>query len=294
MVGKMLWGPVIVALLAGSLQLSMHNTHSTTTGARALQPSPRPASMAAPSASADPAAEKQLFLLINQSRAEAGLAVLRLEPSLTEAARAHARFMVANERLEHQFSGEPPLLERIAKLSTLNLDRAGENIAHDACVEHAHLALMRSPPHRRNLLDAGFNMVGVAVMGSNGRLYVVEDFGGQVRSLTAGETRQLVREAVREARREAGMGPLTPYDSPDLDRSVCQMTESGSPSARLLEASYGNRRIIAYTQSRPEILPQKALPLLRAPDVRQFAVGSCYSRTVSNPTGMYWVAILLY
>ena len=39
---------------------------------------------------------------------------------------------------------------------------------------------------------------------------------------------------------------------------------------------------------------QKALPLLREPDVRQFAVGTCYSRTASYPTGIYWVAILLY
>jgi hypothetical protein len=72
------------------------------------------------------------------------------------------------------------------------------------------------------------------------------------------------------------------------------MTEAGRPSARPLQAAYDNRRIITYTESRPEVLPQTALPLLREPDVRQFAVGSCYARTASYPTGMYWIAILLY
>jgi len=36
------------------------------------------------------------------------------------------------------------------------------------------------------------------------------------------------------------------------------------------------------------------LRLLRDPTVRQFAVGSCYARNAAYPTGMYWVAILLY
>jgi len=42
------------------------------------------------------------------------------------------------------------------------------------------------------------------------------------------------------------------------------------------------------------VLPQGALRLLRDPGVRQFAVGACYARNAAYPTGMYWVAILLY
>ena len=57
---------------------------------------------------------------------------------------------------------------------------------------------------------------------------------------------------------------------------------------------YDNRRILTYTQIRPEILPQGAVNLLHDREVRQFAVGSCYARNAAYPTGMYWVAILLY
>jgi uncharacterized protein YkwD len=290
----MFWAPAIIfALLAGSPQPSVR-PGSTTTGARATQPTPKPAPVVASPASEDSSAEKKMLEMINQSRAEAGLAALRLEPSLSAAARAHARLMIANGQLEHQFAGEPALLERIAQVSTLDLDRAGENIAYDACIERAHEALMHSPPHRRNLLDQGFNVVGLAAMWSKGRLYVVEEFGHKVRPHSPADTRHLVGEAVRDVRREAGLEPVVPYDSPRLDEAVCKMTEAGRPSARLLQAAYDNRRIITYTESRPEVLPQTALPLLREPDVRQFAVGSCYARTASYPTGMYWVAILLY
>ena len=291
----MFWAPVAVfALLAGNPQPSVHTAVSTTPGARVTDPTPKASPAVASPAREDSVAEKKMLEMINQSRAEAGLAALRLDASLTEAARAHARLMIANGQLKHQFTGEPALLERIAKVSTLELDRAGENVAHDACIEHAHEALMHSPPHRRNLLDRGFNVVGLAAMWGKERLYVVEEFGHEVRARTPAETRRLVGEAVRETRREAGLKPLVPYDSPKLDEAVCKMTEAGRPSARLLQTAYDNRRIIAYTQTQPGILPQKALPLLREPDVRQFAVGSCYARTASYPTGMYWVAILLY
>ncbi len=291
----MLWAPVIIcALLAGNPQPSEDNLSSTATGARATQPSPKTAPVVPSSATEDSAAEKKMLEMINQSRAESGLATLRLDASLSQAARAHAQLIIANGRLEHQFAGEPGLLERIAAVSTLELDRVGENIAHDTSIEHAHVALMHSPPHRRNLFDGEFNVVGVAAMWSRGRLYVVEDFGHEVHLLSRAETRQLVSRAVREVRREAGLEPLAPYSSPKLDDAVCKMTEAGRPSARLLQTAYDNGRIIAYTQTRPEILPEKALPVLREPDVRQFAVGSCYARTATYPTGMYWVAILLY
>jgi len=52
--------------------------------------------------------------------------------------------------------------------------------------------------------------------------------------------------------------------------------------------------MITYTESHPEVLPQAAVSMLRDPGVRQFAVGACYARNATYPTGTYWVAILLY
>lgn len=291
----MLWAPLaILALLAGNPEPSPVPPSSTTSDTRATQPAPKPALMATPEAAEDSAAEKEMLQLINKSRAQAGLAALRLEPSLSVAARAHAQLMVASKQLEHQLPGEPALLDRIAQVITIDLDRAGENIAEDACIEHAHDALMHSPPHRHNLLDGGFNVVGLAAMWSKGRLYVVQDFGHEIRPRTQAEVRKMVSDAVRDVRQEAGLGPIPAYQASKLDEAVCRMTQEGRPSARLLQTSYDNRRIITYTQNRPEILPQKALPLLREPDLRQFAVGTCYARTATYPTGIYWVAILLY
>src|ERR1700739_3751712 len=107
----MFWAPLaIFALLAGSSQTSASKPSSATAGARATQPSPTLAPVVASLAGQDQAAEKELLEMINKRRAQAGLATLRLEPSLSEAARTHARLMVASGQLEHQFAGEPALL----------------------------------------------------------------------------------------------------------------------------------------------------------------------------------------
>ena len=262
--------------------------------ARNKQLAPLSNSAAGSSSDEDSAAENELLQAANKSRELAGVPPLRMEESLREAARAHARRMVESERLEHRLPGEPSLLERIAQVSPLRMDRAGENIADAGCAPGANDVLMHSAPHRENLLDRGFNVAGVAAIWSKGRLYVVQDFAHEVPSYSAQQSGKLVGQAVDEMRQQAGLPQLVQLTPPNLDEAACSLARENRPNAHLLAAAYDNRKIIAYTQSRPGVLPPGALRLLRDPGVRQFAVGSCYARNAAYPTGMYWVAILLY
>ncbi len=261
------------------------------------QPTPNSNSAAESSSGEDTAAENELLEAANKSRELAGVPPLRVGESLREAARAHARRMVESARLEHRLSGEPSLLERIAlvsPLSGLKIDRAGENIANATCAPGANDALMRSAPHRENLLDRGFNVAGVAAIWSKGRLYVVQDFAHEVPSYSAQQSGKLVGRSIDEMRQQAGLPELRQLTPRNLDEAACKLAGENRPNARLLATAYDNRQIITYTQSRPEILPQGALRMLRNPGVRQFAVGACYARNAAYPTGIYWVAILLY
>ena len=217
-----------------------------------------------------------------------------MDESLREAARAHARLMIASKRLEHQLSGEPALLDRIAQASQLKMDRAGENLANATCAAGANDVLMHSAPHRQNLLDGGFNIAGIAAFWSKGRLYVVQDFAREITTYSAKQSRELIGQAIGEMRQEAGLAELDQVTPPNLDNVACSLAAESRPNAHLLATAYDNRKIITYTQSRPEVLPPSALRLLRDPSVRQFAIGSCYARNAAYPTGMYWVAILLY
>jgi uncharacterized protein YkwD len=147
---------------------------------RSTQPTPKLLSAATSSATSpspreDSTAESTLLTLANQSREQVGAPPLRVNPNLAEAARAHARRMVEQQQLSHQFEGEPSLMPRLIEVG-LQVDRAGENIAYNSSAEHAFLSLMQSPPHRQNLLDPRFDSAGFAAFRSDGRLYVVQDF----------------------------------------------------------------------------------------------------------------------
>jgi len=262
------------------------------------QPNPHSNSAAGPSSGEDSAAENELLGAANQNRERAGVPPLRMDESLREAARAHARQMIANGRLDHQFSGEPALMQRIALVTPLDgaptIDRAGENVAYATTAPEVNTALMHSPPHRENLLDTGFNVAGIAAIRSQGRLYVVQDFAHQIPSYSAEQSRTLIGRAVSELRQQAGLSKLVQLTPPNLDEAACSLAKEGRPNAHLLATAYDNRRMITYTESHPEVLPQAAVSMLRDPGVRQFAVGACYARNATYPTGTYWVAILLY
>jgi uncharacterized protein YkwD len=267
--------------------VAIHNDIST------KQPNPHSNSADGATTGEDSAAENELLASANKNRELAGVPPLHMDESLREAARAHARRMIASERLEHQLSGEPSLLQRIALVSPLQaelkIDRAGENIAYATCAPGANEALMRSAPHRENLLDRGFNVAGVAAIWSKGKLYVVQDFAHQVPSYSALETEKLVGRAIDEMRQQAKLPELVQLTPPNLDEAACSLAKENRPNAHLLATAYDNRKIVTYTQSRPEVLPEGAMRLLRDPGVRQFAVGACYARNAAYPTGMYWL-----
>ncbi|HMD15145.1 MAG TPA: CAP domain-containing protein [Terriglobales bacterium] len=269
------------------------------------QPNPDSNSAAGSSSGEDSAAENELLEAANQIRERVGVPPLRMDKSLREAARVHAQLMIANGRLNHQFSGEPQLLERIAQVSplplndalksdALKIDRAGENVAYAPCAPDVNDALMRSAPHRLNLLDRGFNVAGIAAIWSNGKLYVVQDFAHQIPSYSAEQSGKLVSRAIGEIRQQAGLSKLVQVTPPNLDEAACSLAKESRPNAHLLATAYDNRRMITYTESHPGVLPQAAVSMLRDPSVRQFAVGACYARNAAYPTGTYWVAILLY
>ena len=258
------------------------------------QPTPRSNSAAGATSSEDLAAENELLEAANKSREFAGVVSLRMEDSLRDAARIHALRMIANDRLDHQFAGEPGLLERIGQISPLRIDRVGENVAYASSASDVDAALVHSAPHRENLLDRGFNVAGIAAIWSDGKLYVVQDFAHDVPSYSARESRALVGRAVAEMRRQAGLSELALLTPAKLDEATCSLARESRPKAHEIAVAYNNRRMITYTQSHPETIPPEAVRLVDDPDVRQFAVGACYARNAAYPTGMYWVAILLY
>jgi uncharacterized protein YkwD len=247
-----------------------------------------------PSLNYDPQAEQRLLELANQSRAQAGAPPLQFDESLLSAARAHAAEMARQQQLSHQFSGEPSLPHRLAATSALHLDRAGENVALDSSADQAHQHLMLSPPHRENLLNAGYNVAGFAAIRSGEHLYVVEDFGHSVAALSGEQTEDAILNAVIRARQAAHLPSLTRQSDAALRAAVCSMAEEDRLSTNSMRALSQRYFVLSYTNMHPEVLPASANRLIGDHNLRNVAVGACFGRTGTYPGGVYWVGLIFY
>ena len=116
----------------------------------------------------------QLIQATNEDRAQQGLGPLKWDPALARAAQTHAELMVRQGALSHQYAGESDLVTRVAR-DGAHFRVVAENLAVAPTPSALETEWMHSPPHRRNILDARLNEVGVGLVRQGGNLWAVED-----------------------------------------------------------------------------------------------------------------------
>jgi len=285
----------MVKALIAIVAFSMAGGSAPAKGTPAPTPKVRTASLtlaaplAAPMAE-DREAEQQILELANQARQQAGVVPLQEDPGLTQAALSHTQSMAGQQQLSHQFAGEPSLNDRLAINTNLHLDRAGENVAYAATVERVQAVLMASPPHRENLMNPGYNVVGIGVMRAGDTLYVTQDFGHGSTPYSAQTSADIVAAHLNQLRGENGLSALQRLEATTAQSAACAMAENESFGGPAPRASY----VIRYTTMQPETLPNSASRVLSDREVRAYSIGSCYARTRTYPNGVYWMLLLFY
>jgi uncharacterized protein YkwD len=238
-------------------------------------------------------AEQRLIELANQSRAQQGLSALASDDGLSQAARIHAQAMVAAHQLSHQFDGEPALPQRLAAETHLQLDQEGENVAFDYSADDGHKHLMLSPPHRANLLNPAYNVIGLGVVRSGDRLYIVEDFGHALPVFSLPQAKQQVSSAVNLIRKQASQRELQTLKAENLDDAACSMAQADKLGTAPIQQLAQRYTLLTFTSLKPESLPDGAAQAIARPTLRSYAVGACYARTNTYPTGVYWLVLAL-
>lgn len=233
---------------------------------------------------------QEILELTNQARARAGLAPLQLDAGLSQAAQQHAAEMASLEELSHQFPGEPSLTQRLAASTVLHLDRAGENVVYAGSPERVQQVLVNSTPHRENMLNPGFNVIGIGVVRSENILYVVQDFGYALPNYSNTQADDAVANAVNQMRAGRRLTPVRQVDGATARSAACAMAQADSLSGSAVQARY----LLRYTAMHPEDIPGSVSQVIDDPGVRAFAAGTCYARTPSYPNGAYWVVLLFY
>jgi len=252
--------------------------------------------MAALSAAAqqvDASAEEQILRLLNLARARQGLTSLKLDPKLQDAARQHSGLMAEKNQLSHQIGDEPVFTRRMESAGA-QFSSAGENVAFNQTAEAADEALMKSPPHRANILSSKFNSIGIGVVRKGGNLWVTEDFAREFEKLTEQQARDRVLAAFQQARREAGGAPVKFVKEPKLQAIACRMAQTGELATHDALNVPGIHHVAAYSDSDLSNLPTGARRLAADFSISRIAVGACFASSAKYPPGMYWAVIAGY
>lgn len=123
--------------------------------------------------------EASAYSRINQSRRDAGVGELFLDPVLGEVARAYSERMRDEGFFGHQDPAGGGLVERL-DAAGVSFSIAGENLAHVSGeadpAARAHQLLMGNPDHRANILDGRFTEIGVGVARSGDTFWMTQIF----------------------------------------------------------------------------------------------------------------------
>jgi uncharacterized protein YkwD len=102
--------------------------------------------------------------LVNAYRREKGLKPLRLNPALTEAAKAHARDLAKWDRISHYGSDGSNPWDRVKRVG-YNAKLAAENVGTgQTTIDEVMKGWQASPGHNKNLLLADAEHMGIALV----------------------------------------------------------------------------------------------------------------------------------
>lgn len=121
--------------------------------------------------------EQQLLDLTNKERADAGLAPLRPNRKLFQAAREHSANMARQEKLDHTLDEKGPS-ERIREAGYQGYNW-GENIAYGMPTPAGAIQVwMNSEGHRGNILNSDYTEIGLGIVATDrGVRYYTQVFG---------------------------------------------------------------------------------------------------------------------
>jgi uncharacterized protein YkwD len=151
---------------------------ATTTTSRAPRTTAPPTTVAAPAGGGSTAQTltNDLFARLNAERRARGLAALKWDATLARVAGDWSAQMARTGNFAHRDLGAAGGLPGMAKFSAL-----GENIAwvegYASMGNQLHVGWMKSEGHRANMLQRGFDSVGIGVVCSGGRAWATQNFG---------------------------------------------------------------------------------------------------------------------
>jgi uncharacterized protein YkwD len=119
--------------------------------------------------------ERQMVEYVNEERNKVGAPRLTVDINMVTAARAHSRDMFTRRYFSHIAPDGKDPAQRLTDAG-VKFIAMGENIAYAPDLKTAHLGLMDSPEHKKNILDPAFKRIGIGIISTDsfGSMYTQE------------------------------------------------------------------------------------------------------------------------
>jgi hypothetical protein len=222
---------------------------------------------------------QELMRATNEDRAQQGLGPLKWDPALARAAQRHAEWMIRQGALSHQYSGESDLVTRVGQEGA-HFRVVAENLAVAPNPREVEVEWMHSPPHRRNILDARLNEVGIGLVRQGGNLWAVEDFSAGVTAMGSSQIESTIGQLLSER-------GVRPGGDVAAARETCAM-EHGSAGA--VRPKFIMRWQGSDLSRLPDVLEQQ----ISTGRFRTAAVGACDTGNGQPGFTTYRLAVMLF
>jgi uncharacterized protein YkwD len=234
--------------------------------------------------------EQQLLNLVNHEREKAGVSKLEWSDSLAQAALAHSRLLAEHQDLSHQFSGEPLLQERVGTTS-LRFNSVAENVAAAPDIDTAHMALMKSPGHRANILHQDYNSIGISIVERDHELFITQDFAHTLASYTEKQFRDSVIATFNQARRARKMPPVDIVSDPHLRKAACSQDMQTN---KMIQNMPGASGLLVFSLSEPGTLPDDIRKFTSDRTLQRMNIGVCLQTGGATGFSKFWVVAAFY
>jgi hypothetical protein len=203
--------------------------------------------------------------------------------------------MAGRNVLSHVSSSGATFEDRLVAAS-FNFSAGGENVARSfsASAEDVHHALMRSPEHRKNILDPKHDTIGIgAAADSGGVVFVTEDFLERLVVLDPEPARKRAEARIQEIRRARSL-PALVWDV-DADALARDLARARAAGRRLppLPASLGEMHVLFVISPKFEDLAERAAEI-GSPDYLEGGLGVAFARQKESPGGAYFISLVLF
>src|SRR3984893_10850151 len=221
-----------------------------------------------------------LMRATNEDRAQQGLGPLKWDPALARAAQRHAERMIRQGGgLSHQYSGEADLVTRVGQEGA-HFRVVAENLAVAPTPGAVETEWMHSPPHRRNILDARLNEIGIGLVRQGGNLWAVEDFSAGVAAMGSSQIERTIGQLLSER-------GLRPAGDVAAARATCAMDHGSAGGVR-------PKFIMRWEGSDLSRLPELRRQQTQPGRFRTASVGACDTGNGQPGFTTYRLAVLLF